>query len=318
MDWANERYVRLFIRDTVTWRRWSWQARAIFCLLLRKVDRAGVLDTGRDDKAEALALILDVPIDVAGVVLDEWVTSGTVVVRDTAISIPNFMVAQETSQSDRMRQQQSRDRKRLANIQNSEDARHSLSQPVTDGHKSSLQPSQTRPAQPDPDQTSPSQPIAGAHPKKSRAPSRQEFLYESLFLLGRKVAAGADCPPDESHSPAFINKAINAWLQLWPDTPLPEATIKLLADAGADLRTVAESRLEQLFNAYFEATWPADCKRREGKRDTDDPQPYPFRVLTSEKVWGELVAQLWPDDAYALAWPARKAQLWPEKARGAA
>ena len=43
MDWANERYVRLYTRDTVTWKMWPWEARAIFPLLMRKVDRAGVL-----------------------------------------------------------------------------------------------------------------------------------------------------------------------------------------------------------------------------------------------------------------------------------
>lgn len=47
MNWSDERYVRLFTRDTVTWLRWSFETRAIFCLMLRKVDRSGVLETGR-------------------------------------------------------------------------------------------------------------------------------------------------------------------------------------------------------------------------------------------------------------------------------
>lgn len=46
MNWSDERYVKLYERDTLTW---PWQAKCVFALLLRKVDRSGVLDTGRSD-----------------------------------------------------------------------------------------------------------------------------------------------------------------------------------------------------------------------------------------------------------------------------
>ena len=47
MDWSNERYVRVYTRDTTTWKILSWEARALLQFLIRKVDRSGVVDTGR-------------------------------------------------------------------------------------------------------------------------------------------------------------------------------------------------------------------------------------------------------------------------------
>lgn len=135
MNWPDERYVRFYTRDTVTWKRWSWQARAAFGLLLRKVDRAGVLDTGAGNKAEAVALLLEVPLDVARQAVNEWLISGTLVETATTLVLPSFIEAQESTQTDAARQRESRARRRAASMQNTEAACHKLSQPVTDGHE---------------------------------------------------------------------------------------------------------------------------------------------------------------------------------------
>ena len=47
MNWPDERYVRLYTRDTPSWLMLSFPAQGLFCLLLRKVDRAGTLELGR-------------------------------------------------------------------------------------------------------------------------------------------------------------------------------------------------------------------------------------------------------------------------------
>lgn len=111
LNFADERYVRLYVRDTVTWRRWDWRARGLWCLLLRVVDRAGVLDLG-DDPDESLAAILDCDLDAARAALEQWLARGSVRITDGALVVPNFVAAQETPQSDRMRQAESRAKRR--------------------------------------------------------------------------------------------------------------------------------------------------------------------------------------------------------------
>lgn len=134
MNWSDERYVRLFTRDTVTWLRWSFETRAIFCLLLRKVDRSGVLETGRDDKAEALALTLMAPIEACRKALSELMACGTVAASDTSLVIPRFIEAQECRMSDKARQKESREKRAVAKLENHDDACHTPSHGVTAGH----------------------------------------------------------------------------------------------------------------------------------------------------------------------------------------
>ena len=50
MDWSDERYVRVYTRDTPDWQCLSFLAQGLFCLILRKVDRAGVLPLGRSGR----------------------------------------------------------------------------------------------------------------------------------------------------------------------------------------------------------------------------------------------------------------------------
>lgn len=134
MNWSDERYVRLYTRDTVTWKRWHWQTRAVLALLIRRVDRSGVLDAGKGDKAEAMALMLEVPVEVARGALEQMVACGTVTVSDTAIVLPSFIDAQEAKQTDKVRQIESRERRAAAAMRNHESACHTPSQPVTAGH----------------------------------------------------------------------------------------------------------------------------------------------------------------------------------------
>jgi len=141
VNWSDERYVRLYTRDTVTWKRWGWETRAVLGLLLRKVDRSGVLDTGAHDKAEAFALLLEIPVDVAARAIAEMTSSGTLVESDGGFLLPTFIEAQEAPQSDAARQRESRERRRAANMRNDEGACHELSQAVTPRHNLSLQPS---------------------------------------------------------------------------------------------------------------------------------------------------------------------------------
>jgi hypothetical protein len=112
VDWSNERYVRIYTRDTETVLLQSWQARHIFREMCRKCDRAGVIEcrTG----VRGLAVILNMASDAEVVArhLPELLADGSV--REIAIGyfLPNFVDAQEAPQSDKHRAKESRERRR--------------------------------------------------------------------------------------------------------------------------------------------------------------------------------------------------------------
>ena len=43
MDWSNERYVRVYVRETIADIALTWQARAIWDAIMKKLDRAGII-----------------------------------------------------------------------------------------------------------------------------------------------------------------------------------------------------------------------------------------------------------------------------------
>lgn len=109
MDWANERYVRLYTRDTDDWLCLSFEAQSLWCLVLRKLDRAGVLETKRG--ARGVAALVRGPVDVVERALTELLTDGCLVEHPRGYLAPNFIEAQETSQSDPQRTRESRARR---------------------------------------------------------------------------------------------------------------------------------------------------------------------------------------------------------------
>lgn len=116
MDWSNERYVRVYTRDTTTWKLLDWRARTVLLHLFRKVDRAGVLDVGADGVL-GLAAVLELPFDIVepGIAYLAASRGGgvpTVIATGSAYVLPRFLEAQEAPQSDAQRQRESRSRRR--------------------------------------------------------------------------------------------------------------------------------------------------------------------------------------------------------------
>lgn len=128
MDYTNERYVRLYTRMTADLLAFGWEGRLVWYELLRNVDRSGVIEYD----AEMLPELLRVPPEVFSVGIERLVARGSAVIADDKLVIPNYIEAQEASQSDRQRQRDSRERRRakLVNPEQSEPR----SQNVTDGH----------------------------------------------------------------------------------------------------------------------------------------------------------------------------------------
>jgi hypothetical protein len=113
MDWSNERYVRLYTRDTITWKRLRWEGQLVMMSVLRKLDRSGVLDLGGLKSHEALELSLDLPTDILKTGLDRCLETGVLVVDGGRILMPNYFEAQESRAGNAERQRRYRSRRAL-------------------------------------------------------------------------------------------------------------------------------------------------------------------------------------------------------------
>jgi hypothetical protein len=118
VDWSNERYVRVYTRDTTSWLMIGWEGQALLLLILRKVDRAGIFEIGKHGLSEkglhGIAAFLGMPDDVVSRALPLLLEDGCVELSEDgrALVIPNFIEAQEASMSGTARQQESRLRRR--------------------------------------------------------------------------------------------------------------------------------------------------------------------------------------------------------------
>lgn len=138
MRWEDERYVRLYTRDTADWMALPWQARAVFYELLRKVDRAGILPVGKSG-FRGVANIFHMPVDVVESGIAALVEDGCIQKSPDSVIIPNFLTAQESRQTDaaRKRAQRERDIARATNEEKPNDSANGVSHEVTDTHAES-------------------------------------------------------------------------------------------------------------------------------------------------------------------------------------
>lgn len=168
MRYEDERYVRLYTRDTTTWLLMPWQSRALLPLILRKVDRAGLIELGPEG-ADALAIVVGLPLEVVEVGLRGALDRGVVEMHGTTLVWPKYIEAQEIRQSDahRKREQRERERARVRASSNPPELPncHTESHGVTNGHTESQD---VTPSRADPIRAEPSQPRevadAGAPP----------------------------------------------------------------------------------------------------------------------------------------------------------
>lgn len=134
MDWSNERYVRLYVRDTVTWKLLKWEGQTVLTQLMRKLDRAGVLDLGGCTPYEAIEALTELPENIIKTGFNRCIEKKVFVVKNDCILMPNFLDAQETPQSDAERARASRERRRdkakLQSVTKSDDvSQHNVTEP---------------------------------------------------------------------------------------------------------------------------------------------------------------------------------------------
>ena len=230
MNFDDERFVKIFTRDTVTWKLLGWEGRCVLLMLLRKVDRAGCVDLASG--IEGLSLLLDLPEEVTERGFAACLRRGCVTQRDDIAVVPNFVRAQDSRQTDRVRQAESRARRRDSGLvsQNVTDVartvtkRDEVSQPVTPSHTEShdvtLRLDQNRSEQTNlscakPDQSQPElalvpQQAADASPKPTKPTEAQvrdrvaRALYAEIVAARRSVIASARLSPDSAPKPAGL------------------------------------------------------------------------------------------------------------------
>lgn len=139
MDWSNEPYVRMYTRETADDFELSWEALALWRALLCKFDRSGLMEARNGWTSVARAT--RIPIEIAERAGAELIADGRVRLVKAGVFAPNFVAAQTASKSDKVRQRESRDRRRdrAASMQDIESAQASatVSHPVTQSHKAS-------------------------------------------------------------------------------------------------------------------------------------------------------------------------------------
>jgi hypothetical protein len=156
MRWEDERYIRLYTRDTVDWQALSMEAQFLLMALLRKVDRAGILPLGKHGKRGVAIAVGHVHrwVGCLDVALDELLADGCVALNEDELVFPSFITAQEAKQSDKVRQQRAREAARdkaaggvtsepetvtpRDDVSQNVTERHAPSREVTPGHAESL------------------------------------------------------------------------------------------------------------------------------------------------------------------------------------
>lgn len=113
MRWEDEPYIRFYKRNTPEWCLLSWQARGLFGLIMRELDRAGIIEVGKLG-LKAVAVAVRAPWAEIEGPLKELLEDGCIVLREDLkiVVSPNFMEAQEAASSDKARQKASRERAR--------------------------------------------------------------------------------------------------------------------------------------------------------------------------------------------------------------
>ena len=110
LDYSQERYVRLHTRDTPEWLALSWQARGVFALVTRAVDRAGRLPVGKLG-LRGVAVALHAPWDEVRPALEELQTDGWIVVEDGCLLVPEHVEREETAAAGSQRMRVFRERR---------------------------------------------------------------------------------------------------------------------------------------------------------------------------------------------------------------
>lgn len=110
MNFEDEPYVRLYARDTKTWLRLGFEGQCVLMFLLRKLDKAGVLD-GMDDLDSDVALITGIPEAIVASGMPRLLKWGVFQLVGNRLIMPNYIQAQSAIRTDKARQRDMREKR---------------------------------------------------------------------------------------------------------------------------------------------------------------------------------------------------------------
>jgi len=125
VNFEDEHYVRIYTKDSKTWLRWGWEGQTVFMHLMRRVDKAGVLDDIQDPIPD-VALLTGLPEAVVAQGLPRLLASDTLQHVNGLLVVPRYIEGQTSKRSDAVRAKESRERRRQTAM---------LSQIVTPSHE---------------------------------------------------------------------------------------------------------------------------------------------------------------------------------------
>lgn len=118
MDFANEQYVRLYVRDTTGWRLLGWEGRTVFVMLYRKANLGGAIGLHGLEAWELATVHCELPEDVAKVGMSRCLQRGWMVVENEQLVFPDYVEANRVARTDKQRAREARARKALLESQN--------------------------------------------------------------------------------------------------------------------------------------------------------------------------------------------------------
>lgn len=174
MDWANERYVRLYVRETPDQALWCWQALAIWPWLVMRAERSGELRTRKG--AAGIAALIRMPIEIVEPGIADLLADGCLVETHRGYAMPNYVEAQNATSSDSKRKADQRARERLDTALKGNDTDvdvtpgHERSQPVTMSHSEPIRTDPIR-TEVEPGKPAPLVLVGSPEPKTRRQPT---------------------------------------------------------------------------------------------------------------------------------------------------
>lgn len=283
MDWEDERYIRAYTRDTVAFMTLTWQARGLFFLILRKVDRAGTLALEKVG-LRGVSVAVGGPWREIETPLRELLDDGCVVYNETlsTLVVPNYLAAQEATQTDAARQRKHRETRRARMMAGVTDRDAIGSQSVTDqqthrdalslgGHAESRQVTPSDPAKPNqPDLVTPKVVTERNTPLEAREPAKGKGPRS------RKTAPKPDPKPTGDHQ-----RVIDAW-----HVAYLEAFGVAPTWTGANLRAAKELRellgAEEAIKVMRRACEDEGFVRRKGSVSWLARDPDQFRIAPED------------------------------------
>jgi hypothetical protein len=225
MHWSDERYVKLYSRDTPGWMLWPWQARALLPLLLRRLDGAGVLECGRAKPIEAVAIVVGLPLEVVSVGLEALLVDGVLESVDGGLLMPNYIEAQEATKTEAGKKRDQRERHRAQ-------ARVTVKAPVPECPAVSPSvpecppPAYPSPAQPIPaqlKQMNPPPPVAAFEVIRPDLEAIDSWTKEDFWRAAEVTRREAGYPPQKWPHPLALSR--------WWGEARGVAEVRELADA---------------------------------------------------------------------------------------